>query len=160
VAGVESRDAASGDEVGLLIALMGRMRERFTESAARLALTHAQAQVLLRLDEPRSQRDLARFLNYDASNISAIVDCLEAACLVERKVDSADRRIRRVGLTKQGAGVARRLRDTALGDASLLEALTAEERSQLRQLLRKVVGRDALPGWLAGGSLVQHAEHQ
>jgi DNA-binding MarR family transcriptional regulator len=63
----------------------------------------------LRADEPLTMSALAAALKCDNSNVTGIVDRLEAAGLVERRPSPHDRRVKTVAVTAHGA----RLRDEA-----------------------------------------------
>jgi DNA-binding MarR family transcriptional regulator len=113
-----------------------RARDQFTVEVVRAQLSHAQARFLLELNEPLSQRHLARRLQYDPSNITALADALEARQLVERRPDASDRRFRLVVLTEAGerlrSALAARL---AQPDPAILR-LSAGDQAELLRLLR------------------------
>jgi DNA-binding MarR family transcriptional regulator len=125
--------------VELLMGMTHRMRELFAARAADHDLTPAQASALLQLDEPLSQRELAARIRYDASNVTSIADGLERRGLIDRQIDPADRRVRRLVLTKRGATVAERLRDALSVKSGLFDGLTRAERQVLRDLLTKML---------------------
>ena len=82
--------------------VMHAMKAHVAGLAATLDLTPSQLAALSHLDEPQSQRELAESLHFDASNITDIVDRLEARGLVVRTVDPNDRRVRRIVRTPEG----------------------------------------------------------
>ena len=132
--------------VELVIALFDEFREHANTCMAGFDLSAAHAAALLRLDTPLSQRELADCLKYDASNITGIVDTLEQRGLVERQVDPADRRIRRLVVTGEGSRVLAHLRK-CFEEASLVGRLDDDERLQLRALLTKAVGDRSNTSW-------------
>jgi MarR family transcriptional regulator, organic hydroperoxide resistance regulator len=132
--------------VELVIALFDEFREHANTCMAGFDLSTAHAAALLRLDTPLSQRELADCLKYDASNITGIVDTLEDRGLVERRVDPTDRRVRRLVVTVEGSRVLTHLR-TCFEEASLVERLDDDERTQLRVLLAKAVGDRTPTSW-------------
>jgi DNA-binding MarR family transcriptional regulator len=132
--------------VELLLVLFDEFREHARTCMAEFDLSIPQAAALLRLDAPLSQRELADCLKYDASNITSIVDILERRGLVERQVDPSDRRIRRLMVTAEGTQVLARLRECLLGQATLVDGLDDDERTQLQVLLTKAVGDRATNG--------------
>ncbi len=77
----------SRDVLRHLMGVMHAMKAHVAGLAATLDLTPSQLAALSHLDEPRSQRELAESLHFDASNITDIVDRLEARGLVVRTVD-------------------------------------------------------------------------
>src|SRR6266699_2954728 len=91
-----------GDVVLHVLGLMAAMHDHVHACITEFDLTASQADALRNLGEPRSQRELAQCLKFDASNVTAIVDRLEERGLVERRVDPSDRRVRRVVLTPAG----------------------------------------------------------
>ena len=80
-----------------------------------------QAQALLELDPERTvpMSVLAQCLHNDPSNITGIVDRLEAKGLVERRPRATDRRIKALALTEEGHRVRQRLR--AIADEPLTD---------------------------------------
>jgi DNA-binding MarR family transcriptional regulator len=104
-----------------------------------------------------SQLALAQRLGIDRTVMTYLIDDLEAAGLIERRPDPADRRARRVVATEQGAELLvtldRRLR---AAEAHLLGPLDDEARktfrSQLRLLATQINALDPLdsPCELAG----------
>ena len=86
------------------------------------------------------QRRLAALINADRTNAVQIVDDLEKAGLVERRINPADRRGRELRTTAQGRALRRRLRPKALASqARVLACLPAAEQSVLIDLLARVV---------------------
>lgn len=104
-----------------------------------LGLTPATARSLLQLDpdRPVPTRELATMLGCDASNVTAFVDRLEEAGLVERQVDPTDRRVKTLAVTDKGRETRRRMDDIRGTDSPALQALTATERKTLLALLDK-----------------------
>jgi len=156
VGGVAREDAAGDGEpgleelVGLLFRLTGNLRQRFAARSADLDLSFAQAMALRELDEPLPMRDLAQRLCCDASNVTGIVDHLEARGLVERRVAPADRRVKNLVLTDAGRALRRRHRESLTVDLPLLDELSPAERRVLADLLRRGVGEDPGPLSLGG----------
>jgi DNA-binding MarR family transcriptional regulator len=93
----------------------------------------------LRAGEPRSQVALAQHLGVDRTVMTYLLDDLEAAGLVERRPDPADRRARRVVLTEAGnAQLCELERHLSRAEKHLLEPLEPAERDVLRNLLRRL----------------------
>jgi DNA-binding MarR family transcriptional regulator len=83
---------------------------------------------------------IAGYLNVTPRNVTGLVDGLEAAGLVERVPDPADRRATIVRMTPEGESVAqrgRRVSDTVM--KKVLGILSDEERLQLRHLSLKLM---------------------
>jgi len=108
---------------------------------AELGLGFAQAHALRMLDpdEPIAMSALAQRLFCDASNVTGLVDRLEARGLVERRSAENDRRVKALTLTP--AGVA--LRDQVLAVMSeppeAIAALAAADQRALRDILARAV---------------------
>jgi DNA-binding MarR family transcriptional regulator len=88
-----------------------------------------------------NQAGMAKDLGLDRTVMTHLIDELEAAGLVERRPDPADRRARQVLLTPAGR-TARGTAATAVKDVerSVLAALSDPEADQFRTLLHKLVG--------------------
>lgn len=85
-----------------------------------------------------SQRELADFLNLDASQLVALVDELETRGLVTREPDVRDRRSNAIMPTAAGRALYRRAAAaTNAAESQALAALSPDERVQLRELLRR-----------------------
>lgn len=96
---------------------------------------------LLHLEGPEapSMRAIAERLRCDASYVTMLVDQLEGAGLVERRVSPTDRRVKLVHLTPAG----RQARDRASAELNsppaTMDRLTEREARTLARLLGKLV---------------------
>ncbi|MEV6445696.1 MarR family transcriptional regulator [Amycolatopsis sp. NPDC051716] len=130
-----------------VVALLGRIVDRFVESyesaAAAQGLTTVQAKVLVALDEPLPMHRIADKLKSERSNVTGIIDRLEARGLVERRPGERDRRIKNIVATPAGAGLARDFRRSLGFAAEPLAALVPEDRVRLRDLLGRIVDAEA-----------------
>ncbi|HEU4397634.1 MAG TPA: MarR family transcriptional regulator [Actinomycetota bacterium] len=142
-AGAPPRGPAAAREIWtLLVELsMSHMRERFIGTVTELELSPPQAHALkvLRPGNPIAMRELADGLHCDPSNITGIVDRLEARGLVERRAAPGDRRIKTLVLTGGGVELRGRLLDRLSEPPPAIAALSADEQLQLRDLLRRIV---------------------
>src|ERR1700676_5630483 len=88
-----------------------RVHAHFAAVVAELDLAPLQAKALheLNVEPPISMRELAERLKSDPSNVTGLVDRLEARGLVERRPDPNDRRIKGLALTAAGARMRERL---------------------------------------------------
>ncbi|MCP9945919.1 MarR family transcriptional regulator [Streptomyces somaliensis] len=140
------RDPLTHEVVELIGTVVARYHEEYEQAAARHALTGAQARVLgLLALEPLPMRRIAASLRCEPSNVTGIVDRLEARGLVERRPDPADRRVKLAAPTEEGRATARRLRDALDFAREPLAGLTRAERALLRDLLRRMLGEPAAP---------------
>lgn len=139
--GARDRAGLAGDTVQRIMHLAAAIRHCQDVDIAELGLTPAVARALHELDpdRPMPARDLAEQLRCDRSNVTALVDKLERAGLVERRVDPADRRLKTLVVTETGREVRTRVQQV-LSDSRLLAALGTDELDALRRLVRKVSG--------------------
>jgi DNA-binding MarR family transcriptional regulator len=129
-------------------ALMGRLfvqlRPRMVRVAAECGLTPSQLFALKTLDpeQPVPMRSLAAALRCDSSNVTGLVDGLEAQGLVERREAEHDRRLRMLVVTARGAEVRDRLHAVMQEVPLELAALSAADQRALRDILRRALGGD------------------
>lgn len=122
-----------------LVAALGTAQwQDFAAAAARHGLTSVQAKLLAQLKGPVPMRGLAALLLCDASNVTGIVDRLEARGLVRREPDPADRRVKNVVATDEGHETIRRVRAEMQATHSALDALDEAERTALYGLLERL----------------------
>lgn len=150
VSGHRSPDAAAWDcgvfvakgndrDVCLLVTELAKQIDDHMRSHVHgLGLTPSQAMALRELGSPLTMRELAARMSCEASNVTFVVDRLEAAGLVERIAHPDDRRAKRVRLTVAGKSLRARLLRQLIKD-SPLHGLDAQDRLQLEGLLAKAV---------------------
>ncbi|MBV8934013.1 MAG: MarR family transcriptional regulator [Kutzneria sp.] len=124
--------------IQLLVAMGGRLGQHFAARAAEFGLSMAEGKVLLALEpgDPVPMRVLARKLNYDASNLTGVVDRLENRGRVERRTSPGDRRIKAIALTAAGLRVRDDLWRRLRSDGGPVDTLTDTQLRDLRRLLR------------------------
>ena len=127
-----------------LIGVVHKMKRHVEAIAAEFDLTLSQLDAMKNLGEPCSQRQLAECLHFDASNVTDIVDRLEARGLLTRTIDPSDRRVRRLVLTADGEAIRRKLFERAVDEAPI-RSLTPAEQAKLRDLLAKIADPVDLP---------------
>ncbi|MFG3017761.1 MarR family winged helix-turn-helix transcriptional regulator [Streptomyces sp. NPDC048254] len=133
-------DALTFEVVELIGDVVARFYADYEEAAGEHALTGAQARLLSLLSlEPLPMRKLAQKLKCEPSNVTGIVDRLEARGLAERRPDPADRRVKLAAATDEGRRVARELRDGLRFAREPLAGLSDAERLSLRDLLRRML---------------------
>ena len=114
------------------------LRDDFTARVAECSLSLSQGKLVRELAQPQSQRELARRLHYDPSNITALADSLESRGLIERRADASDRRFRLLALTPEGERLRLSLEERLAQPPNFLDRLTPTEQKQLLQLLAKI----------------------
>ena len=135
-----SNTAAPADEAWMLLrTLFGQQRRRFLIAASELDLHPAQAGALLQLATPLPMNELASLLACDNSNVTGLIDRLEARDLVTRQPSPYDRRVKHVVLTDEGRELRARMLDLVGQPPAGFEQLTPAEHRQLRDLMRKVL---------------------
>jgi DNA-binding MarR family transcriptional regulator len=135
-------DSMTAQVVWLIARIVERYTEEYAQAASRQDLTLIQAKVLNSLDEPLPMHRIAERLGSERSNVTGIVDRLQARGLVERRQDEQDRRIRNIVPTAAGRALAQGFRSSLNFAAEPLAALAPAEREQLRDLLRRIVALD------------------
>lgn len=90
----------------------------------------------------RTPTTLARVAMVSPAGMTSRLDRLEAAGLLARRPDPADRRGSLVALTPAGRALAdRAVESLSAGETELLSALTGSERATLDRALHKLIGR-------------------
>ncbi|MFK0280872.1 MarR family winged helix-turn-helix transcriptional regulator [Streptomyces sp. NPDC090499] len=122
----------------LLSAAGSAVCQDFAAAAAPYGLTHMQVKVLTHVHrDPASMREIAEQLACDASNITGIVDRLEAGGFVRREVSPTDRRVKNVIATDAGRDVLRSIRGTMQAHGAV-DTLDPGERATLYALLERL----------------------
>jgi DNA-binding MarR family transcriptional regulator len=117
-----------------LYQLVETLRGEHEEAAASVGLTAPQATILTLLSEPTCMSQFAERMGCDASNITGIVDRLEAKNLVVRSVDKADRRVKRIARTPAGEKAVSRFHEELVHASSLAKLTTKAKRGLLAAL--------------------------
>lgn len=136
--------SAAEEAWALLLQLMMRQRGRFVAVAAEMDLHSAQADALLRMepDTPVPMNELATLLNCDSSNVTGIVDRLEARGLVARRPDERDRRVKRIVLTPLGVELRARGRAAMNEAPEAFKRLSRADLRALRNILERTLKTD------------------
>ncbi|MFF7297859.1 MarR family transcriptional regulator [Streptomyces sp. NPDC008265] len=133
-------DPVTVEVVELIGDVVSRYHMEYEHAASSHQLTGAQAKVLnLLAMEAMPMRHIARKLHCEPSNVTGIIDRLEARGLVERRPDPADRRVKLAAPTEEGLQTAERLRESLDFAREPLAGLSPGERAALRDLLRRML---------------------
>jgi DNA-binding MarR family transcriptional regulator len=134
-----------GEVVGLWFEMQARLEAHFSELAAQYGLSAIQAKMLLTLqpDGAITMRTLAGQLQYDASNLTGVVDRLEEVGAVRRQPHPSDRRAKGVMLTDEGQRVRRAFWERLTNNTGPLGHLNGRELTTLRGLLRSAMQETA-----------------
>ena len=132
--------------VGLWVQMQARLQAHFAALAAEHSLSVMQAKVLMQLDTSSAvtMRALADRLQYDPSNLTSVIDHMEALGAIQRRPDPRDRRVKSLTLTAAGAEIRERFWHRLVNDAGPLGHLSAGQLQELRAILRAAV---AGPSW-------------
>ncbi|MEA2611530.1 MAG: MarR family transcriptional regulator, organic hydroperoxide resistance regulator [Chloroflexota bacterium] len=129
----------TGDDIAILaIEVARQLASGFTRQASERGLTFPQAFVIRQLGQPMSMKAVAERLHCDASNLTGIVDRLEARGLVVRRSHPTDRRVKELVLTDAGERLRDQL-DKLPPYAPGLSELSADDRATLVALLQRTL---------------------
>lgn len=131
---------------GLWFEMQSRLQAHFAALAAEHSLSAMQAKVLVQLDPAgaTTMRALADRLQYDPSNLTTVIDRLEALGVVQRRADPRDRRVKGLVLTERGLRARDEFWQRLVNEAGPLGRLGRDELTGLRAILRAAVaGTDA-----------------
>jgi DNA-binding MarR family transcriptional regulator len=129
----------AGEAWGMIAGLFFSARPRFFQLAQEFDLAPMQLRALKELQPDREvpMSALASVLFCDASNVTGIVDRLEARGLIERRPSAEDRRVKMLRVTPEGRRVRERLVERMSEPPPAIAALSHEDQVALRDLLRK-----------------------
>ncbi|MFD7729854.1 MarR family winged helix-turn-helix transcriptional regulator [Kitasatospora phosalacinea] len=132
--------APSSTELMERIAVVGAAYfQDFAAAAARHGLNSSQAKALKAVLEPVPMRALAGRLGCDASNVTGIVDRLEALGYAHREAAAADRRVKIVTITGPGREVLERIHADMTRARAAFDSLDPEQRTALAGLCDHVL---------------------
>lgn len=130
----------------LLFALFLEIRGHMVTACAEVDLTPAQGRLLHYLDpeRPVPMAELASVNSCDASNITGLVDKLEARGLIARAPHPDDRRVKMIVVTPAGARLRAQLLELIHEPPQLIrQSLSPTDHRRLRDILLKAVEQGA-----------------
>jgi DNA-binding MarR family transcriptional regulator len=142
MATVPHRQRSPADEAwDILRRVLSAERRRFLTAASELDLHPAQAGALLQMEPGTAMpmHELATMLACDNSNVTGIVDRLEARGLVARRPYAQDRRVKHVVLTAAGSALREQVRAGIVEAPEAIRRLSAADQRLLRDVLRRAV---------------------
>ena len=124
--------------------LMGH-RAWVKSAAMGLGLSAFQAMPLVLMDPARPQpmSEVAAIIGCGPSNLTGIIDKLEARGLVKRRQAQGDRRVKEVSLTRAGQAFRKRLLARIRQPAPWMRALPAEDQQRLIEIFGKALAASA-----------------
>ena len=136
-------DVGLADQVWTLLVRVSleRVHRHLGAVAAEFELAPAQAMALSELvtDQPLPMRDLAARLRCDPSNITGLIDRLEARGLVERRPHPADRRVKYLVLTSEGRALRERLSARLSAAPDCVATLGDADQRKLHEVLVRIL---------------------
>lgn len=136
-----SQQSPADEAWSILLRLLAAGRRRFLAAASELDLHPAQAGALLQMKPGAAMpmHELATMLACDNSNVTGIVDRLEARGLVTRRPYAPDRRVKHIVLTDAGAGLCDLIRERMSEPPEAITRLSVADQRLLRDVLRRGV---------------------
>jgi DNA-binding MarR family transcriptional regulator len=125
----------------LLIQLLLSQRGQLPVLAAALELSPAQCHVLYVIEpgKPVPMKQLAASLSCDASNVTGLVDRLEARGLLRRVAGTADRRVKVLDLTPTGAKLRAELVARMSTPPPAVSRLSPRDQRELERILSRLL---------------------
>jgi DNA-binding MarR family transcriptional regulator len=125
----------------LLVKFFFAQREHLPSPGAGFDLSPVQCHVLhlIEPERPLPMRRLAQTLSCDASNVTGLVDRLEARGLVERRPSADDRRVKVIQLTPAGSRLRAQLLARVTAGSLPLSRLSRSQQRSLRRILEALV---------------------
>jgi DNA-binding MarR family transcriptional regulator len=125
----------------LLVKFFFAQRERLPALGEEFELSPVQCHVLhlIEPERPLPMRRLAETLGCDASNVTGLVDRLEARGLVQRRPSSEDRRVKELQLTPAGSRLRAELLRKITGQSCRLSRLSVTQQRSLVRILEVLV---------------------
>ena len=138
---MKSRNSHACEAWELLLKLFFSQRADLPGLAAEFDLSPVQCHVL-RLIEPGQPLPMGRIaetLACDASNVTGLVDRLEARGLVRRQLSEEDRRVKALDLTPTGARLRAVVLERMTKPPDSLSRLSPSEQRSLVRILRRLL---------------------
>jgi MarR family transcriptional regulator, organic hydroperoxide resistance regulator len=134
-------DADSCRAWQLLVKFFFAQREHLPSMGEEFELSPVQCHVLhlIEPERPLPMGRLAGTLGCDASNVTGLVDRLEARGLVQRRPSVDDRRVKVIQLTPMGSRLRAQLLRRMTGGSCALSRLSANEQRSLVRILETLV---------------------
>jgi MarR family transcriptional regulator, organic hydroperoxide resistance regulator len=128
----------------LLVKFFFAQREHLPSSNDELDLSPAQCHVLHLIEpgQPLPMRQLAKTLSCDASNVTGLIDRLEARGLVERRPSAQDRRVKELQLTATGSRVRSSLLRRMTAQSHPLSRLSPRQQRELVRMLEALLAQE------------------
>jgi DNA-binding MarR family transcriptional regulator len=139
--GERSDTTAAREAWGLVWQVLQKDKRRRWAILSELGISPQQSMAIgaLKPGEPMPMSALAEALHCDNSNITGIVDRLEAAGLAQRRADARDRRVKAVVLTEDGERMQIEIQRRAGEPPPTIASLSHEDAVALRDILSRAL---------------------
>lgn len=120
-----------------------RLRAKVDEKIADFGLVAPQYGMLLilKIEGTMTQAELAQYMAMDKATMVRMLDGLEEQTYVKRSPSASDRRAKLIEVTATGQRILGALEKRRVeAEREFLAPLSAEERTQLRQVVSKLIG--------------------
>ena len=154
-AGTGKGAARSADDLWLLLIEFAlSQRVWWTEVCGAFDLTPTQGLVMRLLDPrtPLAMNALAEAMVCDASNVTGVVDKLEARGLIVRQAVENDRRVKHLAVTDRGRELRRKLFAAAAKPPEPIAKLSRDSRDKLSGVLRALLAERGTSAAASDGS--------
>jgi DNA-binding MarR family transcriptional regulator len=138
--------------------LIGNIVGQAEQLAQRFAIPAPFIKALHTLECPMAMKELGKRMHCDPSFVTLVADMLEKRGLAFREPHPADRRVKNIVLTEEGLALKHAVEAEITASMPWNQALTAEERTQLLALIRKMLSNNP-SGATAAGAAAKDAMH-
>jgi MarR family transcriptional regulator, organic hydroperoxide resistance regulator len=131
----------------LMLGLLFSTKQQRMAVAQEFELAPAQLQALWELEPGREvpMSALAESLTCDPSNVTGIVDRLEARGLIERRSSERDRRVKMLAVTPEGATVREQVMRRMFRPPEQIASLSKPDQRALRDVMRRTLAGEREP---------------
>ena len=136
---------------GAFFELIKQRSIEFQTVASELGISLLQAKALFVLGRERTMSEVAEAAHCEPSNLTGVIDKLEARGLVERRGAPNDRRIKMVSLTPGGVALRRRVLARLNEPAPWMLALSEDDQRHLRDIFQRALAGEEQPKKAASG---------
>jgi len=138
-----SSDQQNWEVADCFFELIGNIVGQAEQLAQRLAVPAPFIKALHTLDCPMAMKELGKRMHCDPSFVTLVADMLEKRGLAYREPHPADRRVKNIVLTEEGIALKHAVEAEITARMPWNQALSADERTQLLALIRKMLANDS-----------------
>jgi DNA-binding MarR family transcriptional regulator len=132
-------DRQSREVADCFFELITKIVSHADQLAQRLSVPVPFIKALHTMDCPMAMKELGKRMHCDPSFVTLVADMLEKHGLARREPHPADRRVKNLVLTDDGEAMKERVEAEITAAMPWNKALSAEERTQLLALIRKML---------------------